>query len=128
VDAIVFAAYLILTVALLVLVLWSGKRGLRRTHFTMAVSSIIALLLTIREAGLFGESFRFDATRLHAHLFFAVLSLLCMLGVVCTGLGLRTRVISRTAHRRWVLAFLSSLLLAFLSAGWMFGSAVRIGA
>ena len=127
-DAIVFAAHLILTVALVVLVLWSGKRGLRRTHFTTAGFAVIALLLTIREAGLFGEGYLFDKTRLRVHLYVAVFSLLCLLGVAYTGLGLRTRVIGRTAHRRWVIAFVSSLMLAFITAGWMFGNAVRVDA
>ncbi len=119
-DLALFLANLVLTVALLAATLWSGRKAKRRLHYRLVVFTVLSLIGAIVQAELFGRSFVFDPVRLNVHLFAAFAALATVPGVVWTGLRLRTRSGSRASHQRWVGAFVGLVLLAVVTACWMF--------
>lgn len=121
-----FLALLLITTVLVAATLWTGRQGKRAMHYTVAVTAVLALLVTIREAGIFGKGFEFESLRLNVHLFCAGLCLLSLPGLVYSGWKLRKNPSARRLHQRWIFAFLLSLLATFSTAGWMFLTATKI--
>lgn len=120
------AAFLInlaLTVLLLGLSFWSGRRGRRRLHYGMVTAFLVTLAAAVVQAEIYGRGFRFDPVRLGIHLACAFLAIALVPVAIVTGWRLRTRPASRPAHRRAVGAFVTATGLAIVTAGWMFLSA-----
>lgn len=121
-----FLALLFITAVLVAATLWTGRQRKRALHYTMAVTAVVALLVTIREAGIFGEGFEFEPLRLNVHLFCAALCLLSLPAVAFTGMKLRKDPTARGKHQRMILLFLLTLLATFATAGWMFLTATKL--
>ena len=123
-----FLAHLLVATVLVVATLWTGRKGRRRQHYFVAVAAVLSLLLTVREAGLYGKGFSFDSTRLSVHLVFAGLCMAAIPGLIYSGLKLRKNMHARPLHQRWILFFMLMLLATFSTAGWMFMSATALDA
>ena len=122
-----FLSSLALTVALLVLTLWTGRTGRRKVHFLAAPATVAALAVAIWQAEIFGRDWDFDHVRLTVHLWCAGTALALLPGTVYSGLQLVRKPDWRGAHRRWLAGFVSTTLLAVLTAGWMFLGATPKG-
>lgn len=112
-----------LTVVLLGLALWSGRRGRRHLHYGLVAAMLLALTGAIIQAEFYGRHLRFDPWRLRIHLGCAFLALGLVPFAAVTGWRLRTRPSARPAHRRAVGCFVTATGLAIITAGWMFLSA-----
>jgi hypothetical protein len=121
-----FLALLFITTVLVAATLWTGRQHKRAMHYTVAVTAVLALLVTIREAGIFGEGFEFESLRLNVHLTCAAACMLAIPGVIFSGFKLRRNPAARRLHQRWIFGFLLSLLATFTTAGWMFLTAVKL--
>ncbi len=121
-----FLALLLITAILVAATLWTGRQRKRTMHYSVAVAAVLALLVTIREAGIFGEGFEFEALRLNVHLFCAGVCLLTLPGLVFSGLKLRKNPTARRLHQKWIFGFLVSLVATFATAGWMFLTATKL--
>ncbi|MBC8405136.1 MAG: hypothetical protein H8E15_07910 [Planctomycetes bacterium] len=124
----IFLAHLLVTTVLVVATLWTGRKARRSQHYSVAVAAILSLLLTVREAGLYGKGFTFDTTRLSVHLVFAGLCMAALPGLIYSGFKLRKNPYARGLHQRWILFFLLMLLATFTTAGWMFMNAIALDA
>ncbi len=118
-----FLANLALTVVLLGLTLWSGRRGRRPLHYCMVAATLLSLTGAIAQAEIYGRDFRFDPLRLRIHLACAFTAIGLVPFAAVTGWRLRTRPEARRAHQRAVGAFVAVTGLAIATAGWMFLSA-----
>ncbi|RMH05461.1 MAG: hypothetical protein D6702_00245 [Planctomycetota bacterium] len=127
-SAPLFLLNLALTVVFLVVALATGVRGRRPAHYRAVGTTVALLALAILQAELFGRGFRFEPIRLRIHLGFAAAALLCLPGAVASGVALVRGRGGRRGHRAWVGGFVFLVLLAVLSAGWMFLGAEPIAA
>ncbi len=118
-----FVANLLLTVAALGATLHAGRKGLRRRHYGLALSTVLLLGAAIWQAEHIGRSFTFEELRLQVHLACAFAALACLPGVIWSGVRLARGSGRRPVHRRWVGGFVILTVLAILTAGWMFLSA-----
>ncbi len=109
-----------LTVLLVGLSLWTGKRGVRRQHYLTVVVALVSLALAILQADLYGHGFEFVRWKLGVHLSFATACLLSIPFVALSGLALRHHPQARPRHRRCILAFLILLGFTVLTACYMF--------
>ncbi len=115
-----FLANLALTVALLVWSIVTGVRRARKLHYRVVAATVLALVLAIVQAELFGRGYDFEPLRLRIHLGFAFAALLSMPGVTWSGIQLARKVRPRKHHRHWVTAFVVLTVLSVATAGWMF--------
>lgn len=115
-----FLLNLALTVGLVCLSLWTGKRGKRTQHYWAAGAAVVCLLLAIMQAEMYGRGFVFDSWKLNIHLFFAVSCLASLPLVSASGLRLRTNPSVRTTHKRWIRVFLVLLAFTVATACFMF--------
>lgn len=125
-NAPVFLASLAVTVALLVLTLWTGKSARRRAHFVSAPLTVVALAVAIWQAEMFGRDWEFDHTKLTVHLWCAGTALALLPGTAVSGLMLARDPRWRAAHKRWLAGFVVATLLAVATACWMFVGAVPV--
>lgn len=120
-----FLINLALTVALVCLSLWTGKRGVRPTHYVTVVLTVICLVFAIIQAELYGRNYTFVAWKLNVHLMFATSCLASLLPLVASGLKLRNHPGTRKNHKRWIRVFLILLGFTVLTACAMFFGAVK---
>lgn len=121
-----FLSNLALTVVLVCLSLWTGKRGVRPTHYLTVVVTVICLLFAIIQAEMYGRNYSFVAWKLNVHLAFATACLISLAPLVWSGLELRNKPAARKLHKRWIRVFLILLGLTLLTACTMFFGAVEI--
>jgi hypothetical protein len=100
-----FVLFLVLTLALLGAVVWSGFAGRRRTHLALVIGAVASLGVTIFFAEKLGESYDLaTAGRITPiHLFIAKVTTLAYLLPIASGVRLWFRPGGRALHR--VLAF-----------------------
>ena len=120
-----FLSNLALTVALVCLSLWTGKRGVRPTHYITVVFTVICLVFTIIQAEMYGRNYTFIAWKLNVHLTFATSCLVSLLPLVMSGLKLRNHPTARKSHKKWIRVFLVLLGFTVLTACTMFFGAVE---
>lgn len=121
-----FLINLALTVGLVCLALWTGKRGKRPAHYVTVVVMIISLTGAIMQAELYGRSYSFISWLLYVHLTFATTCLLSVTPLVWTGWRLRTQPLARKAHKRCIRIFLALLGFTVLTACTMFLGAEKV--
>lgn len=119
-----FVLNLLAAVALLVVTLITGKRGLKQLHMRMAVITVVVLLLAVLQADLYGHGFTFETVKLQVHLVFAFATLFAIPPVIFTGWKLRNSGQWRRTHLRFVGLFVICVLLAVATACFMFIDAV----
>jgi len=117
---------LAITVVLLGLTVWAGRRARRRLHYASAVFTLLALTGAIVQAELYGRAYEIPTLRLRVHLGFAFAALASIPWVVLTGLRLRVQPNARPHHRRAVGTFIALIVVAIVTAIWMLIAAVPI--
>jgi hypothetical protein len=124
VNTTLFGLNLAVAVLLLVATLVTGKRGRQQLHIRLAVVTVVALLAAIWQAERYGQGFTFVALELEVHMVFAIATLLALPPVAFTGLRLRKADGWRRLHLRCVYLFVTCIVLAILTACYMFLHAV----
>jgi hypothetical protein len=115
-----FLLNLALTVGLVCVSLWTGKRGVRKQHYGAVGVTVVSLVLAIWQAELYGRGFVFIAWKLNVHLFFAMSCLASVVPVAVSGWMLRTDPRKRANHKLWIRVFLGLLVGAVATACFMF--------
>ena len=123
-----FVLNLAATVALLVVTLITGKRGLKLLHIRIALTTVVVLLLAVVQADMYGHGFTFEDLELKVHLIFAFATLFAVLPVIYSGYHLRRESRWRHTHARFVTLFVCLTVAAVLTAGYMFLHAVPVEA
>ncbi len=110
------------TCVLLLLTLWSGLRRRRRTHFSAAIGSLVALAVTIILTEKLVASRNFPREELDFHLNFAYAATLLTLPVLLSGVALArgNRSGLRKLHRYCVTAFLIAVVVATSTGIWVY--------
>ena len=109
-----------LTVGLVGLSVWTGRRGIRRWHYLTVAVTVVSLVLAIIQAELYGRDFHFVSWKLNVHLTFATSCLASLPLVAWSGLRLRNHPVMRPVHKRWIGLFLVLLVMTVLTACYMF--------
>ena len=120
-----FLSNLALTVALVCLSLWTGKRGVRPAHYWTVAITVVSLLFAIMQAEMYGRNYTFIAWKLNVHLVFATSCLISLGPLVWSGLELRNDPGARKSHKRWIRVFLVLLGVTVLTACTLFFGAVE---
>jgi len=104
--------FLTATVVLLVLDVWTARRGQRRTHVTLALTTVPVFLTAVHFAGAVGKFWIFDPTWLAVHLSFAITGYAMAFVTVLAGIGHLAGKLSRVVHKRIAYTFLMLVVLA----------------
>lgn len=115
-----FLTFLVVTVALLCLVLWTGFRAKRRLHIPLVVATVVALGVTIYYAEMLGREYDLDSAGVlkPIHLTLAKIATLSYVFPVAT--GIRTIFVPKTrALHRQIAFVVLALTVAALVTGTM---------
>ena len=116
-----FTASLVVTVLLLVGVLVTGLRALRKRHLTLVALTIVSLVVTIYWAERLGRLYDLDAAgRIKPiHLALAKTAALSYLLPIGTGIATLKRPRFRSLHRKAAFLVVGLTLAAFVTGTWM---------
>ena len=117
---IVFWTLFGLTVALIVATLWAGLTHRRRVHYSLAVSTVLALTATVVVTEQLVRARDFPREELDFHKLLAKTAAALVLPVIATGLTLVRRPKWRRVHLLCVVLFLVMVLVATGTGIWVY--------
>lgn len=119
-DTVWFWIVFPITLALLSVALWTGRRKRRRVHLLLAPLSMVFLGLAILLAVRMGQTRDFPAAEMRIHRAIAVTAALLALPVILSGLALFRSPSWRRVHRICVTLFLVAAVAASATGIWVF--------
>jgi hypothetical protein len=125
-----FVGFLILTVALLGAVAWTGFRAQRRWHLRLVVVAVVSLAMAIRYALLVGRLYDLESAGIITpiHMAMARIATAAYLLPVITGLGTLRDPSWRRWHRRAAFTVIVLTVLAAVTGAAMLSMADRLPA
>ncbi len=116
-----FLGFLLLTVALLVLVAWTGHKAKRKLHIILVVVTVLSLASSIRFALLTGRHYDLESAGIITpiHMFVARAATICYLLPVVTGVLTIRKPSYRKLHGKVALLVIAVTVLATITGAMM---------
>jgi hypothetical protein len=108
------------TLLMLLLVVWTAKRGKKRLHIQLALATLPVLYGAIYYAGAMDAFWDFPLVPLRVHLSFAISATVLVCLVVVSGIFHLKGWVPKRVHARVAWTFLGLFLLASVTGVWIF--------